>query len=279
MRGLLGLISVVVLLAGCSNAMLPEPTSEPDVLEEKIAQAEYDPWGQWDGFGTVFLTPDAITPESPSDFIEVTFTGLEDKETFDRRVNDFVTNPSYMFRATFQCAPEPVDVIVNAEYAQEQALQEAKRFAYLLGQMPVGLRGLVREIWVHDGNEAAGGGNYSILVHSVYADENKDFIEEVFAHEGAHTSLDYDQGGVVDQTLWAKAVASDGRFISGYAEEFPEREDIAESYGAFLIWALHRDQGLFPESAAEIEALIPARLQYFESLGPNFGPLPASCGS
>jgi hypothetical protein len=83
----------------------------------------------------------------------------------------------------------------------------------------------------------------------------------------------------VDQTLWAKAVASDGRFISGYAEEFPGREDIAESYGAFLIWALHRDQGLFPEFAAGIEALIPARLHYFESLGPEFGPLPASCGS
>lgn len=279
MRGLLGLLSVVVLLAGCSNATLPEPTPERDVLEEKIVQAEYDPWGQWDGFGTVFLTPEAITPESPSDFIEVTFTGLADKETFDRRVDDFVINPSHVFRATFKCAPEPVDVIVNAEFAEEQALQEAKRFAHLLGQMPVGLRGLVREIWVHDGNEAAGGGNYSILVHSVYADENQDFIEEVFAHEGAHTSLDYDQGGVVDQTLWAKAVAADGRFISRYAEEFPGREDIAESYGAYLIWALHRDQGLFPEAAAGIEELIPARLQYFESLGPDFGPLPAHCGT
>jgi hypothetical protein len=297
MKTFLGFASVVVLLAGCSSATLPEPAPEPEVVEEatpepevveeepdalkeEIAPAEYhDPWGEWDGLGTVFLTPDAITPESPSDFVEVTATGLEDKETFDRRVGDFVTNPSHIFRATFRCAPEPVDVIVNAEFAQEQALQEAKRFAHLLGQMPVGLRGLVREIWVHDGNEAAGGGNYSILVHSVYADENKDFIEEVFAHEGAHTSLDHDQGGVVDQTLWEEAVASDDRFISGYAEEFPGREDIAESYGAFLIWALHRDQGLFPESAAGIEALIPARLQYFESLGPDFGPLPASCGS
>ena len=288
MKTLLGLVSVVVLLAGCSSATLPEPAPEPEVIEEaspepedlneEIAPAEADPWAEWDGFGTVFLTPDAITPESPSDFVELTFTGLEDKETFDRRVDDFVTNPSHIFRATFRCAPEPVDVIVNAEYSQEQAMQEAKRFAHLLGQMPLGLRVNIREIWVHNGKEAAGGGNYSILVHSVYANENKDFIEEVFAHEGAHTSLDYDQGGVVDQTLWAKAVASDGRFISGYAEEFPSTEDIAESYGAFLIWALHRDQGLFPESAAGIEALIPARLQYFESLGPDFGLLPASCG-
>lgn len=274
---------VVGLLAGCA-APAEEPVAAPEVPEATTEAADAavgpsDPWSQWDGFGTVFLSPDVITPESPSDFVEVTFMGLEDKETFDRRVTEFVTNPSHVFTATFRCSPEPVDVIVNAEFTQEQALQKAQRFAQLLGQMPVGLRGLVREIWVHDGNEAAGGGNDSILVHSAYADDNVDFIEEVFAHEGAHTSLDYDSGGVVNQRLWAEAVASDGQFISGYAAEFPDREDIAESYGAFLIWALHRDQGLFPESAAGIEALIPARLQYFESLGPDFGPLPASCGS
>lgn len=276
---------VVGLLAGCAapagetaddlDAMAPTETAEVD---EALVE-ESDPWAMWDKLGTVFITPDAITPESPSDFVEVTFVGLNDVQTFDRRVADFVTNPSHVFTATFRCAPEPVDVVVNAEFSQEQALQEAERFARLLGQMPLGLRGLVREIWVHDGNEAAGGGNESILVHSAYADENKDSIEEVFAHEGAHTSLDYDAGGVVDPALWAEAVASDGQFISQYAMDFPDREDIAESYGAFLIWALHRDQGLFPESAAGIEALIPARLKYFESLGADFGPLPASCGS
>jgi hypothetical protein len=288
MEKVIGFASVVVLLAGCSSATLPEPAPEPEVVEEEpdalkeeIAPAEYyDPWGEWDGYGTLWLTPDAITPESPSDFVEVTAMGLEDKETFDRRVGAHVTNPSHVFRATFRCAPEPVDVIVNAEFTQEQALNQAQRFAHVLGQMPVGLRGLVREIWVHDGKAGAGGGGGAISIHSLDADENEDFIEEVFAHEGAHVGLDYDTGGVVDQTLWYEAAASDGRFISGYAEEFPvDGEDVAESYVAFLIWALHRDQGFFPESAAGIEALIPARLHYFESLGPDFGPLPASCGS
>ena len=275
----------LLLLTSCATVSdesaadlaLPSPT------EEEIAPAEYyDPWGEWDGYDTAFLTPDAITPESPSDFVEVTATGLEDKETFDRRVGARVTNPSHVFRATFRCAPEPVDVIVNAEFTQEQALNQAQRFAHVLGQMPVGLRGLVREIHVHDGNGSAGAGGGAILIHSVEADEYADFIEEVFAHEGAHLGLQWNTGGVVDQTLWEEAVASDGRFISGYAEGFgvtATLEDVAESYVAFLIWALHRDQGLFPESAAGIEALIPARLQVFESLGPDFGPLPASCGS
>lgn len=60
--------------------------------------------------------------------------------------------------------------------------------------------------------------------------------------------------------------------------DFPDREDIAESYGTFLIWPLHRDRGICPDSAAGIEALIPARLAYCEGLGPDFGPLSAECG-
>ena len=289
MRTLLGLAPVLLLLVGCSSATLPEPVPEPEVIEEatpepdvvggEAAPTVVDQWGEWDHNGTVFLTPDLITSESPSDLVEVTFTGSEERETFDRRVNSFVVSESHIFTANFRCAPDPVEIVVNAEFSDEQAEGEAQRFAFVLGQMPRGLRGLVHEIWVHDGNEPAGGGNNSILVHSVYADESTNFIEEVFLHEGAHTSLDYDFGGVVDRAIWSEAVTSDGSFISGYAEEFPEREDISESYSAFLIWALHRNQGIFSESAAGIEALIPARLQYFESLGSDFGPLPKSCGT
>lgn len=272
---------VIGLLGGCTAASPETASSQPEVVADPdatVVKNQLAQWGQWGGYGTVYITPEVITPKSPSDFLELTFTGLSDKETFDRRVDDFVKNPSYVFTASFRCATETVDVVVNSEFTQEKALQEAERFAYLLGQMPLGLRGLVREIWVHDGNELAGGGNESILVHSGYADQEKDFIEEVFAHEAAHTSLDYDQGGIVDRKLWAAAVASDGVFVSEYSAEFPDREDIAESYGAYLIWALHRDQGIFSEVAQLIQAVIPARLKYFESLGPDFGPLSAQCG-
>lgn len=272
---------VIGLLGACTAASPETASSQPEVVADPdatVVKNQLAQWGQWGGYGTVYLTPEVITPESPSDFLELTFIGLSDKETFDRRVDDFVKNPSYVFTASFRCATEPVDVVVNSEFTQEKALQEAERFAYLLGQLPLGLRELVREIWVHDGNELAGGGNDSILVYSGYADQEKDFIEEVFVHEAAHTSLEFDYGGIGDRELWAAAVASDGVFVSEYSTEFPDREDIAESYGAYLIWALHRDQGIFSEVAQLIEAVIPARLKYFESLGPDFGPLSAECG-
>lgn len=281
----------LVLLAGCAAtpAESPEPTptatqvtsddaeATAEPTEEEVAQI-FDPWSLWDGYGTVFITSRAITKDSPSDFLAIDFTGIEARETYDRRVESWVTLDSWIFTASYQCGRPEVEVVVNPEFSEAEALEQATLFARVVGQMPIGARVGVDEIWVHDGIGAAGGGNNAINVHTEEISRELQWIEEIFVHEGGHTSLDYFWGGVVDETLWEEAVASDGQFISKYAADYPDREDIAESYGAFLIWALYRDYGLFPESAAGIEAKIPARLAYFESLGPDYGPLPASCG-
>lgn len=242
------------------------------------AAAVKDRWSAWDGSGTVWITADAITPTSPSDFLGITYTGIRNRQTYDRRVNNWIREDSWVFTASYKCGRATVDMVVNPEFTQAEALVEATRAARVVGQLPIGSRTNVDEVWIHDGWELAGGGNKSILVYSDYFKTELASIEEVFVHEAAHTSLDYIFDGAVNQAAWAAAVASDGRFISDYARDYPDREDIAESYGAFMIWAMNRDYGLFPESAAGIKARIPARLAYFESLGPNYGPLPASCG-
>jgi hypothetical protein len=99
-----------------------------------------------------------------------------------------------------------------------------------------------------------------------------DFVEEIFLHEAAHTTLDPDWGGVVDATEWNLERAQDPTFISTYAEENPDREDIAESYGAFIAWSVFTTQGFLPDAAALVEGAIPHRLEFFEGLGPDYGP-------
>lgn len=252
--------TVLGLFAGCSAPVGSAPVGSPPFA------------------GTAFIAAGAITPESVSDLDGLTFKGTEEKQTFDRRVDDWVTNLSYVYTATFRCAPDPVDMVVTMEISAAQALQEADYFAFILGQLPIASRAQVREVWIHSGDEAAGGGNEAISVHLGYRDVERDFIEEILLHEAAHASLDHDFGGSVDEVRWRVARDDDDHFISQYAEEFPEGEDVAESYGAFIIWSLDRDQGLFPDVAAQIEASIPARLRYFESLGPDYGPLPLTCG-
>lgn len=289
---LLATTMVLGLLAGCSAAVeepvaevqSPAPevtldtTAEPTAEPTEEAVLINDPWSSWDGYGTVFLTADALTPESPSAFLGITYRGIENRETYDKRVGDWVRNDSFVFSANYKCGLPLVDIVVNPEFTEGQALEEATRVAEVLGRLPAGPRANVLELWIHDGWELAGGGNNAIELYSDYITSEFDWLEEVFAHEAAHATLDYTFGGVVDEAAWAEAVQSDGQFISQYASDNPDWEDIAESYGAYLVWAMHQEQGLFPVSAAEIEAKIPARLAYFESLGADYGPLPASCG-
>jgi hypothetical protein len=197
----------------------------------------------------------------------ITFRGIENRETYDKRAGDWVRNDSWVFVANYKCGLPEVEVVVNPEFTEDQALEEATRVAEVLGRIPVGPRANVQELWIQDGWELAGGGNNSIELYSEYITSELDWLEEVFAHEGAHASLDCTFGGVVEEAAWLAAAQSDDQFISDYASDYPDSEDIAESYGAYLVWATNRQQGLFPESASQIEALIPARLAYFDSLG------------
>lgn len=222
--------------------------------------------------GTVYLSPEVLSPSSPSAFVDLRSTGLASRMTFDRRVNDWVTNPSRIFTATFGCGRESVEVIVNSEFTEQEAEFQASRFAFVLGQMPIGVRQAVDEIWIHDGSAPAGGGNRSILVHTGQIDLEVDFVEEIFLHEAAHTTLDPDWGGVINAGKWDMERAKDPTFISTYAEQHPEREDIAESYGAYIAWSVHQEQGRLPDAAALVERAIPARLEFLKSLGSDYGP-------
>ena len=61
-------------------------------------------------------------------------------------------------------------------------------------------------------------------------------LDETFIHEAVHTSLD---PCIYGSEEWNAAVAADNFFISDYARDFPEREDIAESW---LVWFATRDR-------------------------------------
>lgn len=54
---------------------------------------------------------------------------------------------------------------------------------------------------------------------------------EALAHEAAHTSLD---STIASDPKWLDAQTSDGMSKSIYAEEYPDREDVAESFLPYL---------------------------------------------
>ena len=73
------------------------------------------------------------------------------------------------------------------------------------------------------------------------------------------------------------ARSEDGRPISDYAGEFPDREDVAESYGAYAVWKMAQRSSSPDRNAAIIADTIPHRLDYLDSLGEEYQPGTDSC--
>ena len=97
-------------------------------------------------------------------------------------------------------------------------------------------------------------------------------VEEVLIHEGGHTSLDWDWGGVINKTQWQKAKRKDKEYISRYARRHPEREDVAES---ILTWIAvrYRLERISNKDAEIILKTIPNRLKFFDQQNYDMYPL------
>ena len=70
---------------------------------------------------------------------------------------------------------------------------------------------------------------------------------------------------------WRAAQDADGGFISDYARDHPDREDVAESILPYFA-VRFRPGRLSAEDRAAIEATIPNRLAYFDQQGFDWAP-------
>ena len=85
----------------------------------------------------------------------------------------------------------------------------------------------------------------------------------------AHTSLDAAHRAAPG---WLAAQDADPTFISTYARDFPNREDIAESIVPYVAVRFRPDRISGPLRAV-IEETIPNRIRYFDSLGLDMHPI------
>ena len=94
-------------------------------------------------------------------------------------------------------------------------------------------------------------------------------MEETLVHEAAHTSLDANHAA---SSGWLTAQTIDGEFISTYAQDYPDREDIAESFLPYLAIRYRSDR--IDQSTFEIiTQTIPNRIQYFDDQLFNLYPI------
>lgn len=214
--------------------------------------------------GTIWAGFDIIRTDDTSAFDTLMSAGTGSREMFDRRSNSLVTRTAYLFIATFTDGLE-IKIQVNPEFGSvEEAEKQALRHLPAVGQLPTLLRRDVETMTIHAGDNDYGGGNNDLLIHTGRTAQyiRAKNLEETLFHEAVHTSID---GRYADSPEWKAAQAADSDFISSYARDHPDREDMAESmlpaYGVLIhpnrISAMQRDT---------IRETMPNRLAFFEAL-------------
>ena len=219
--------------------------------------------------GTVYITPRVIEPSDSTRLGSITYAGRGERRVFDRRPDMWITIDAYLFDVRY--ARQVVEFRVNPEFGSKEAAQaEVETYAPALGQMPAVLLSGIRDVVIHAGKENWGGGNEGILIHTDSGKERirDGFMEEVLLHEAAHAALGLAHE---DSPGWRAAQEADGVFISEYARDHPQREDIAESFLVYLA-VRYQSERLTVAERTVILRTMPNRLAYFDEQGFDMSP-------
>jgi len=214
-------------------------------------------------WGTIFIDPNIVTDSDYSAFKSISYKGRELREMFDRRPDDWIKLTPFLFEAKYE-EGGIIEMQVNPEFNDESSAEiEARKYAWLIGQLPAFLRKDIQTSWIHKGLYDLGGGNNNILIHTGDSEqlERDGILEETLIHEASHTSLDSYHA---NNHAWLEAQSKDNNFISNYARDNPLREDIAESFLTYLA-AIHLSDRISSELKLQILSTIPNRIEYFKN--------------
>jgi hypothetical protein len=222
-------------------------------------------------WGTIFISPDILTDEDPTTFEGLTYVGQGTRTMYDRRVASWITVEPFLFDATFDDGLT-AEVQVNPEFEDPELAQvQAEKYAEAIGRLPTVLRTEMETVWIHKGDELFGGGNNNILIHTEQGERYiaDGILLETLMHEAVHTSLDAFHA---NHPAWRAAQNADPTFISLYARDYPQREDLAESFVPWFAVRYRADR--IPESLYNtIVETMPNRIEYLDGRGFDMYPV------
>ena len=167
---------------------------------------------------------------------------------------------AWLFKAHCDSGGNTFEIRVHEDYAASEAASVAEQYGKAIGRLPKVLRGGIDKVSIYKASFPwrAGGGE----IHIYPGRKSAAQIEETLVHEAAHVSLD---PKVEAKSDWLAAQNADGAFISTYAQILPHREDVAESFLAYLA-ARFRPGRISQNQETTIFRTIPNRIAYFDAL-------------
>jgi len=215
---------------------------------------------------------DFIRADDPGACFVLRAAGSGTTEMYDPRRETLLVQGAVHFDARF----DGQTLRINLHPDVPSPHKRAQTVAAAVATLPVPMRSALRAVNVLDGDGSAWAEDQGRFF-TVYDDliarrlNEHDFNETVF-HEAAHVALDPVISGDPD---WAANQAADGGFITAYAADYPQREDIAET--ALFAWTmLYHPARLPPQVEDAVRAAIPHRLEYLGNMLEGFDP-PQSC--
>lgn len=135
-----------------------------------------------------------------------------------------------------------------------------------LGRLPAVMRGRLSHVVVQAGEHTAFaehlGRFFVVYEDNLRARIATHDLEETVFHESVHATLEAEWA---QSDAWRQAQAADAGFVTDYAAQHPEQEDLPES--ALFAYAHLRHPGRLPaEVARGVERVMPARLAFFETI-------------
>lgn len=215
---------------------------------------------------------DFITEDDPHAFHCVEFSGRDRREMPDKRGGDLFADDAFVFTARFKDGTD-VGIWVHPDFETlDDARAHVEMITEPLGKLPTMMRRKLSHVVLHKGDETAFAedqGHFFILYSENMETRvrNRDIEETVF-HESVHATLDAEY---LNSAAWTGAQEADSAFITNYAEQKPDKEDMAESalFARAVLWHPGR---LPPEIEQKVTELIPNRLAFFRTIFGENGP-------
>ena len=222
--------------------------------------------------GTMWDLPDLIKSSDYTIYSTSSYQGIETRLFYDKSIPDFINYPAHVYKVNFG-DDLSIDFEIYTEFTLEEAGNIEQKYAPLIGQLGKDLRRNIKSFEFLKGEEVASAQrtddlNYAnITFHTdwltlVETTFSGDRTEELLIHESAHLSID---PYVYGQQGWTNAVNLDGNYLSTYAKDNPNSEDIAETFQAYIAVKYFPDR-ISNSLRDTILSVCLNRFKYFDSL-------------
>ncbi|MBW8183042.1 hypothetical protein [Shewanella nanhaiensis] len=236
------------------------------LLLPSISHAQNEP--PW--VSTLSIDRNILLPTDPTTFYGLGYLGRKKHYTYDRRADSWGVIYAYIFDMKFSDGTQ-TQAFVSPEFGNIVAARaQAQKYAFYLGQLPRAIRDGLLRITIFDGDAKWGGLKGEILVHTDHGAklERTGMFEETLFHEAIHSAVELNHK---NNPVWHAAQKADGISISKYGNDYPIREDFAET---FLMYFLSRyvPDRVPPSILEKVNNLIPNRLKYLDNQNLNLSP-------